>query len=163
MKDSININMASGSKKNIERLISIFQALRMENFNKNKWEHRLMLQKITYIIGIRDKTLDYSFNWFVRGPYSPQLTREEYGDYRESETNELEAKDSGNVEFVRGLINKIDEHHLELLASVFYLMKEHGVRSIEEIYFRLHASKPWYSKEEVQSVFDRIIQNKILA
>jgi uncharacterized phage-associated protein len=157
-----NITMAAGGKKNIERLVSIFQALCRETFDKSRWEHRLLLQKITYILGIKDKTFDYNFNWFVRGPYSPQLTREEY-EYRESEIHKISDNDVKNVEFVRSLINKINEPNLELFASVYYLMKEYGMRNFEDIYFKIHASKPWFEKDDVKAVFDKINQHGLLA
>ncbi len=162
MRDMNNINMATGGKKNIERLVSIFQSLVGERFDVNKYQHRLLLQKITYILGIKDKTFDYNFNWFVRGPYSPRLTREEYG-YRESETNELDDRDSKNVESIRSLMDIINEPNLELFASVYYLMKEYGMKNFEDIYFKIHASKPWFEKNDVKAVFDKINQHRLLA
>lgn len=150
-----NIIMASGEKKSIERLISIFRVLVKKRFDKNKYSHRLMLQKIGYITHINDKSLNYNFTWYIRGPYSPDLTKEAY-EFREDETCDLSSQDRINAEFIGKCIPEINDKNLELFASVYYLMKERKLIRFDDLFNSLQSSKPWFSEKEIKRTFDKI-------
>jgi hypothetical protein len=149
--------MAAGEPKKIERLISIFQQLTGVKFDRIKYQHRLMIQKITYILKWKNDLFDYNFNWYIRGPYSPKLTLEEY-DYREPETNQINKEDEQNASFICDLIGKIDDNELELYASIIYLIKERRIMDLDTLYSTIHDSKPWFDKEDVKEAFEKINQ-----
>lgn len=57
---------------------------RKYTFSLNSFNERLKLQKTIFLLQessnkIRNNSiLNYSFNWYLRGPYSPNLTEDEY-------------------------------------------------------------------------------------
>lgn len=55
-------------------------------FDISSVEHRRDVQKAVYLAGEVGVTTGYEFSWYVRGPYSPELTRGYYG----AELEELE-------------------------------------------------------------------------
>jgi uncharacterized protein YwgA len=154
MGDSTNINMATGVPRRVERLVSIFQSILKTKFNVGEYKHRLMMQKIAYILKGKDKTFNYHFNWFTRGPHSDQLkSEEEY--YRDSEVRLNEA-DAQNVAFIKNLMGEVNDLNLELYSAIIYLMKEHGTYDPDEIYSIIHESKPWFNREDIESTFKKI-------
>lgn len=93
-------------------------------------ENRLIVQKAVYLAQTA-VPLGYSYGWYLKGPYSPRLTRDYY-EYAQSDhlTPDVELKDSvkNSLRPIRNLIqNKPDEASLagwlELLASLHFLMK----------------------------------------
>ncbi|MFH1364511.1 MAG: hypothetical protein ABIH52_02540 [Candidatus Aenigmatarchaeota archaeon] len=139
----------------IQRLISIFHEIIGRQFDVTSYKNRLLIQKITYILQIHDKSFGYTFNWFARGPYSPSLTRDEYsnGDIK---NHVISKEDEENINFVRDLVGEINEKNLELLASVYYLITERKIENFNDLYFTLHSLKPWFEREEILKTFEKI-------
>ena len=61
------------SVKLLSSLASAGESLKLELF-----EDRLALQKVTYLLQEAGVVLGYDFTWYVRGPYSPSLTKDAY-------------------------------------------------------------------------------------
>jgi uncharacterized protein YwgA len=141
--------------KKINRIVSIFQKLTGIDFNVNKYENRLMLQKIAYIVKMHDKSLNYEFSWFIRGPYSRQLTGDEY-NYKKEEIRGPTERDEENIKFLKGLVGEIDEFNLELVASVYYLMTQRKIVNFDSLYYTLHSLKPWFEKNDIFKAFEKI-------
>ncbi len=55
---------------------------RIGNFDpsqfKDDFDSRLVLQKTIYLLQAFDLNLGYQFNWYLRGPYSPDLAHATY-------------------------------------------------------------------------------------
>jgi uncharacterized protein YwgA len=95
---------------------------------------RLSLQKRIYLIQLTGIDFGYRYNWYLRGPYCPPLTRDAFLLKDEVEAEE---KDYTDYELTDGTIEKIGTAHriwdlpdgihvssedwLELLASLHYL------------------------------------------
>lgn len=92
---------------------------------------RLILQKTVYLLEEAGIRLGYSFNWYLRGPYSPGLTRDLYDLNASSEDVadwELDKDSTAVAQRIRGLIEgapgenpATKARRLELFASVRYL------------------------------------------
>ncbi len=108
---------------------------RIENFRPERFEQsfdeRLKLQKTIYLLqqgfGIH---LGYRPNWYLRGPYSPNLARdgfaltERYKDIPEQwfSDRKLEARFQRFLDFIKP--HGTDAEWLETAASILYLVKE---------------------------------------
>jgi len=109
----------------ILKLLSFIEFLKSEAgfmFDVDRFEHRLMLQKYVYIAGrVFRLPLNYSYNMYLRGPYSPDLAEDYYklpesheaytGDYRKDLTG-------FNCEKFLDLIEEKDAEWLEVGATI---------------------------------------------
>lgn len=95
-------------------------------------DERLTLQKAIYLVQRYAVPLGYSYGWYLKGPYSPQLTRDYYelaADPEPYQDGALKGSVSTALRRVNQLIaskpNGIAQHHwLELLASLDYLVTQ---------------------------------------
>jgi hypothetical protein len=96
-------------------------------------DDRIEIQKAVCLIQEGGLHLGYSYNWYVRGPYSPSLASDYYALAQAdgSTTANLVLTDFAKrvVDYVRPLMNKPEQfplgrvYWLELLASIIYLRK----------------------------------------
>lgn len=117
-----NIDIANGL---------IFQAL---NISKDTFEDRLLSQKKIFLLQEMGVNIGYSYNWYVRGPYSPSLTTYIYHNLdmlKEQDFSKYTLQD--NVQEKIDNINSLDKKKpetlsipswYELLASVLYICKK---------------------------------------
>ncbi len=71
-----------------------------KEFNMSVFANRLFYQKLIYLIQKKTNELDYYFNWYIRGPYSPDLAKDLYN------INELWSKN-------RAFLKKLIERHIQ--------------------------------------------------
>lgn len=98
------------------------------------FDPRLVLQKSIYLAQAAGVDLGYTFTWYLRGPYSPALTRDAFALRAELSQNSEEWKewalDPGSVtrlDHLRTLFAAIPApefaRRLELLASAHFLIR----------------------------------------
>lgn len=137
-----NIDIANGL---------VFQAL---GVSKDSFDDRLLSQKKVFLLQELGVNLGYSYNWYVRGPYSPDLTtyifhnldmlkEQDFSDYRFSDAVQ------GKVDAVNSLVNaKPDSLSVpswyELLASVLYIRRKWNKT---DVFASLKQYKPQYSQQ----------------
>src|SRR5262244_2477390 len=103
--------------------------IRLDSFSD-----RLILQKAVYLSQAAGVQLGYSYNWYLRGPYSPTLTRDAFAIDTElkqgvddSKGSNLDPTSLQRLGELRKLINSIPPQELsgelELLASVRFLLQ----------------------------------------
>ncbi len=128
------------------------------------FEDRLILQKAVYLAQAAGVNLGYYYHWYLYGPYSPSLTRDEYAVYTdisagmdESEGWKLDDRSSQRLEEIRDIIVEPERDKLakklELLASVLFLIERKQVsqRIMEEITSILRRFNKDFSEEEVRN------------
>jgi hypothetical protein len=125
---------------------------------------RMKLQKLTYLAREVGYDCGLSFDWYVRGPYSPSLTRvlfsaEEIGELAIDNT----APDQNEREIIRSLQELMgeginDPNELELIASVWYVLPEGNLSADvrERILEFLADEKPHFSQEQFEDAIERI-------
>lgn len=91
------------------------------------FEDRLEVQKIPYLAQVYGINLNYVFSWYLRGPYSKQVTKDGYD--MEKLSNVSVPTDMENDEKVREFKRIIEPHMndptwLEIAASVVYLREK---------------------------------------
>jgi len=137
---------------------------KLETFTERK-----LLQKLVYLLQAFGVDLKFYHNWYLHGPYSPDLTRilyemTESKSFPQEELNESEtARISKLKSFLGEDIHSSDK--LELLVSIHYLRERAlaiGVPA-EEVLRTIKKVKPYFSDKEVQECWQKSIElNKIL-
>lgn len=115
---------------------------------------RIALQKVVCLIQESGLQLGYSYNWYIRGPYSPNLASDYYqlaADRRNVENDaakfELTAAARAAVDKVKHILTPpsgvgLDRvGWLELAASIVFLVKRHRL-TIESAKVKIQQSKP---------------------
>ena len=141
---------------NLQRILCIFRELTGKAFDRNNYENRLLLQKLAYMLSSRDSSFAYAFNWYIRGPYSPKLTKEFFGMEEGFESGGiLSQADKENVETMRRTLQKVDSKASELAASLIYISK---LRKLEggKLAESLLNLKPWFEEKEVKEAIVRL-------
>jgi len=108
------------------------------DFRINTFEDRLILQKGVYIMQAAGVHLGHYYQWYLHGPYSPSLTRDEYAvvadcaqGLDDSKGWTLDEQSRKRLEDLRVLVKsrnrKALARDLELLASVHFLITRQQV------------------------------------
>jgi uncharacterized protein YwgA len=117
---------------NAEKIISrVFHQLGFANINMQDFQDRLRYQKIVYLMQNFGLSLGYGYGWYVRGPYSPDLTKtlfrisgdpELFSQGKQITFKEQETVVSRINEFKNILGNDINNPiFLEVLASMVFI------------------------------------------
>jgi hypothetical protein len=104
------------------------------NLDLSEFDHRLVLQKTVYLLQAAGIDLGYNFGWYIRGPYSPGLTRDAFA--LQAELTERGDEFSGwnlsqptldRLARLRTAFESLPAEsrprRLELLASVHFLLR----------------------------------------
>ncbi len=152
-----NINMS-----NIARIFAIFEKINGRKLEMNKYDDRLNLQKLTYILQKAGLNFGYRFTWYVKGPYSPPLASDAF-DYEERgikeniELSQTEQKIAENLKnkFGDGVTNP---DKLELYASLLFLSSTESISLSDEerLSERLVSLKPWFEKEQAKQAIRKL-------
>jgi uncharacterized protein YwgA len=124
---------------------------RIGNFDPNRFEsdfgQRLLTQKTVYLLQSFGLYLGYLFTWYIRGPYSPSLTRDAY-DLVQIYPHIPEVKftdsqaESRFVEFQKFLRTLDNDAKLcEILASVHFLRHLNIAATEDELFKELRSRK----------------------
>ena len=132
-------------------------------FKIKYFQDRLILQKAVYLAQTAGVNLGYYYHWYLHGPYSPSLTRDEYAiatdisvGTDESEGWKLDDGTSQRLEEIRGIFTEPERdklaRKLELLASVHFLIERRQVSKVDtsRITATLKRFNKDFSKEEVK-------------
>ena len=65
----------------ISLILSTFEKLRNTRFDRTMYNHRLVAQKLAYIMKWLGYSINYSFSWYLRGPYSHDIGHDIFTHY----------------------------------------------------------------------------------
>lgn len=116
-------------------------------------EQRMEVQKAVYLVQAAGIALGYTYGWYLKGPYSPSLTRDYY-DFNDETVPQGTSLKPAAVSKLNLLKTLIDEpigalrrpQRLELLASLHYLMKSSGF-SRKQASEKIAETKPHLASE----------------
>jgi hypothetical protein len=131
------------------------------------FDDRLTLQKRIYLLQRFGVDLDYRYNWYVRGPYCPQLTEDAFGAQSGSADLRIQA---GSFELTDESRNAIELYKsfekqlsggdlpllLELAASIHYLLHVGflpGGKSLENMRQALRDRGKQFSDSQFQTAW----------
>lgn len=150
-----NIDIANGM---------VFQKLEI---TKESFDERLICQKKIYLLQSLGTNLGYTYNWYVRGPYSPALTTyiyanldvlasNDFSDYKLAEMAERNIQRVNNLEKKkRSDFTTVSWY--ELLASLLYIHNNRESWEIDDhehsLFLTLIKYKPQYNEEQCQYAF----------
>lgn len=138
-------------------------------FKIEGFQDRLIMQKSVYLAQAAGVNLGYYYHWYLYGPYSPSLTRDEYTiatdvsvGLDESEGWKLDDKSSQRLEGIRGIFTEPERDKLakklELLASVHFLIERKQVSKVDtnRITTTLKLFKKDFSEEDVKKALGEL-------
>jgi hypothetical protein len=142
-------------------------------FKIDTFEDRLILQKAIYLAQAGGVHLGYYYHWYLYGPYSPSLTRDEYAiadeltqDMDDSKSWKLDAESLSRLKRLQGLIPERQNRRrkLELLASVHFLVDRNQIRGrdIDQITDTLNRYNKDFSRDEVQNALEELVGHGLL-
>lgn len=145
-------------------------------FKIDIFEDRLIMQKAVYLAQAAGVNLGYYYHWYLHGPYSPSLTRDEFaiamdisGGMNEAERWKLDDTSSQRLKEIRGIFAERRRaklaKKLELLASVHFLVDRKQVSGVDtgRITATLKLFDKNFSEEEVQKAIGELKSYGLLA
>lgn len=146
-------------------------------FQIRTFKDRLIMQKAVYLAQAAGVNLGYYYHWYLYGPYSPSLTRDEYAiatdisaGLDESEGWKLDDTSSQRLEKIRRIFSGFDRDKLakklELLASVHFLIERKQVSKIDTsriIATLKRFKKDYFREEDVKDAIEELRSYGLLA
>jgi hypothetical protein len=151
--------MSVFDENSVLHILNYLGKVSLKTFNE-----RMRLQKQAYLAQELGCNSGFSFIWYVRGPYSPSLTKflysaDEVGELINQE--KLSAQENAIVDNMKLLLgNQINSPlPLELYASVWYHLPDHLMQEdeFEEMLDFLNESKPHFAREQISNAANHII------
>jgi uncharacterized protein YwgA len=124
-----------------------------KQIDMHTYDNRLILQKLVYLLQCRGIDLDYSFGWYIRGPYSAALAADGFflSDKKSIPTSIPENEQEIVKEIKLALGNDIkDGNKMEIIASLLFLKKENISLNDTELVALLLGRKPWLDTKEIE-------------
>jgi uncharacterized protein YwgA len=137
------------------------------------FEDRLALQKVTYLLQEAGVDLGYTFTWYVRGPYSPSLTRDAYQlvnlTVDSKQLPQPEVTDAKKIQTISRLIESVEgsapsrEYWLELLGSLHFVAKHLSPgKSDKEIIADFKQRKPGFKDEDIRHAWELLQAHELI-
>jgi hypothetical protein len=139
------------------------------------FDSRLILQKTVYLVQAARVDLGYTFNWYRRGPYSPDLTNDAFALRAELTWNADELKDwklepvfldrlARLREVLRVIPVETRARHLELFASVHFLLRTRQAKSSDVAGLRtvLLRNEKDFSEPDIRQAIEDLKQHDLL-
>lgn len=149
-----NIDIANGL---------VFQSL---GISKDTFDERLLSQKKVFLLQELGVDMGYSYNWYVRGPYSPDLANYIFNNLdilKEQDLSgyQLSEESCQKIESVNNLaskkpvtINSLASWY-ELLASVLFIHKLWH-KNEDDVFACLKQYKPQYTQEQFDAAVSEL-------
>lgn len=152
----------------MDRTSKLFASLRVLGINPKMetFTERKQVQKLAYLLDkVFGMSFDFSYNWYLHGPYSPEVTKKifdviEGREVIRSDPGILQDGDVRKIEqlksFLGSDINSSDK--LELLVSMHFLMQysRDSNFALEDIIAFLKAKKPYFTGEDISDAINRL-------
>lgn len=138
---------------------------RIDNYdNMNTFAGRLRLQKTIYLMQAFDLYIGYNFSWYIRGPYSADLTKDgfELRTIYDAIPNGKFHDDKDERRFTQFLKflgdKKNDADWLEIVASIHFLKKVYPNLTKEQIITRVKNKQPYFTQSMCQNAWHHLKQ-----
>jgi len=108
---------------------SCLAALNYSCLSSDDFQDKLVIQKIVYLLQMKGIKFNYSFNLYVRGPYSPDLTKDIYA--HSDELKHLDSKEALSKDDLRMIqdfskVVELSPSQLEVAARyAFFAFERH--------------------------------------
>ncbi len=114
--------------KNLDSVLLVFYILkRLGCGNVNTFEERLKNQKVHYFAQLFGITKRYQYNFYIRGPYSPNLAHDLYKvkEYKIKMDSDTFVPDELEMRFkdLKKFIGRKNNRQLELISTLHWFVK----------------------------------------
>ena len=137
--------------------------------NLGSFAQRLLLQKRIFFTSMLGVNLGFGHSWYIRGPYSPTLTRDAYAVEKARTqgsiaTVTLPDSLSKNLDDIRNMFGAAwnDPQRMELLASMCYLARTFRTNDAEYLSDKLVSRKGHFEKDEATEAFDWLADKELI-
>ncbi len=135
---------------NFNKVIACMRELGV-SLKAEHFQDRLVLQKTVYLLQKLGVKMNFEYNLYLRGPYSPSLTKSLYANKKEFDKLEpripLSAPEKERIQKFRRVIDLLPSE-LEIVSTYTFLTSESGLDEDDAIR-RLKQLKPFYSEAQV--------------
>jgi uncharacterized protein YwgA len=138
-------------------------------FQIDGFQDRLIMQKAIYLAQAAGVNLGYYYHWYLYGPYSSSLTRDEFAiaadiasEMDESKGWKLDERSLRRLEEIQSIFAETEREKLarklELLASVHFLIdrKQVSKGDASRITATLERFKPDFNEEDVKKALEEL-------
>lgn len=136
----------------IKKVFACFKELKIKP-NVDSFENRVRMQKAVCILDMMGVKTGFRFGMYVRGPYSPDLTKEIFSNVRNFEKIESEGKltsqDRKNLEFFSDVMRGMDAPMLEIAATFAFLAYGEKKMPYREALEEVRKLKHFYSSTQL--------------
>jgi uncharacterized protein YwgA len=140
-----------------QHLMTYFHVLFNEPFNMQTFDNRLLFQKRVYLLQeLFEIPLGYMFGWYIRGPYSSELTRD---GFENESMSRLSHEKWDEMSKHLPSVEKEDEQAIGRAERLFKSVRESGIEEgrFLELLSSLHFMQVnWYSQESCKEVADEL-------
>jgi len=137
------------NRQNLASFLKALDEAGILRFDKNRFTHRLKLQKYVYFARNFGFKAPYSYSLYIHGPYSPSLADDYYGinDFQNKEPIELDER------FVNLVRNK-SEKWLEFASTIVMIRKRYTDINRHKLIGLVKTAKPYVSTKELNTIID---------
>jgi uncharacterized protein YwgA len=152
----------------MSRRSRLFASLRALGINPkmDTFAERKKVQKLTYLLDkVFDMNFKFSYNWYLHGPYSPEVTTTlfdviERGQIVRSDPKVLLAEDLRKIDQLKSFLgDDLDSNDkLELLVSLHFLMQylRDPNTTQEDVVAFLKTKKPYFTDKEIFEAINQL-------
>jgi len=145
----------------LEWLLQLLEISPKRLVDERRFEERLKVQKAVFLLRhLRVSPFTrYTFNMYLRGPYSPDLAREYYAPL----TNKPVPPPQWSKEKEDVLLWFVshESRWLEIASSILSVKERYPRITENEIYSILRLSKPWVSREEFGKIMRELEEKRL--
>ena len=121
-----------------------------------KFDHRVIAQKTVFLLQLKGLDMGYDFGMYLRGPYSPSLTRDLFEDPMMQGHKEMLTDQES--EMVKGLVEKFGNSPIDLeIAGTYAFLRGVENRTAFESWDTTWKLKSFYTKGTVAVAISRTI------
>jgi hypothetical protein len=140
----------------IGKVRSVFSEAGID-LDMGKLTHRIIAQKTVFLLQLKGIDMGYDFGLYLRGPYSPSLTRDLFGDPKLQGPKVMLTDQES--EMVKGLVEKFGNSPIDLeIAGTYAFLRGVENRSAFESWDTTWKLKSFYTKGTVAVAISRTIQ-----
>lgn len=146
----------------------ILKQIKDFEFSMSKFDDRLKLQKLIYLLQACGVYLGYDFSWYLRGPYCSLLAHNGFSlqDVYDTMPDNIELKnkkDRNSFAKFQKFIDGMGIEDLEIAASLHYLKKVRGKWTLnEEILEEIVKKRDNFTKQQVTKIWQKMKKQNLL-
>lgn len=134
-----------------DKVIACLKELGMKKPSVADFEDKLVIQKVVYLLQLKGIKTGFNYGLYIRGPYSPGLTKELYAHKSELQhlktADHLTKKETEAVDELKELLG-LKPSLLEVAATYSYFAfgrKEDPITALKNV----RTMKPFYSETQI--------------